>query len=1198
MKAIFVSSCVNCGGPVSDERLLLGLPCQNCLGDSEIPRGDDVCELHLRVGEALERLGRLHGFRKTYELARAFAEFLDLFRRATRAEPWSAQKEWMRRVLKGASFPIVAPTGMGKTLFGMVACLYFGSRTRRCYLVMPTHILVEDVFNRACLLADNARVNAKILRFHSKMPRRERQRTLEAVRNADYNILITTSMFLARNFDVLRDVKFDFIFVDDVDAVLKASRNIDRLLMLLGFDQHDLERAYRRVELKAKMVRADGAAAERIAGEIASLADARRPADGVLVLASATARPRGRRARLFRELLNFEIGSAAPAARNVQDFYVERTDRPDEQIVSLVKRLGGGGIVFVCPQDGEDLAERIVELLRREDIAAAPYYGQKASPESIEKFRRGEVDVIIGMETYYGMLVRGFDLPERIRYAIHTDIPKFVIDLGLSDASPRRLYFLLSELLDYFPKRFRQRAANLARSLKRRVLGLEGDKLETLRELLVHGGQCEQLAGQLELCRAARDMLVSIFSDEEFLRTVAASPYVCRRTVDGKPQMVIPDVRTYIQASGRTSRMFPGGVTKGISVVLSDDERLVKALEARLRWYFDDVRFRSLQETDLDRLIEEVDRDRRLVRLASEGVLDGKVKDPVKSALLIVESPHKADTIARFFGRPGRRTVGEITVHEVATGDYLLNVAASKGHVFDLVEEGGFHGVLVEEGRFIPLYGTIKKCRRCGWQFVSGGSCPKCGSDDIDDAGRRLDALRDIAQEVDVVFVGTDPDREGEKIAWDIATSLSPFARNLLRLEFHEVTRPALRGAIDNPRSIDERRVDAQIVRRIEDRWLGFELSKRLWEAFGNKSLSAGRVQTPVLGWIIKRYDEYRSSWRHVGSVTLENDFRFECAVGCEPRELERHLASGSVRIERSVEEDRQLNPPPPFATDDLLSEASRVLKLSAEATMRLAQGLFEAGFITYHRTDSNRVSVEGIQVARDYIISRFSEGLFQPRQWGTKTVQGAHECIRATKPLDVSDIVRLLREAPRANVGGDHLRLYGLIFRRFIASQMTGATVAYQKALLRIGPEHVGIEFPVEIKEEGFLRVMPLRVYGRLSSGEVSIRSYEVRRRPAVMPFTQGELIREMRERGIGRPSTYAVIVQKILDRKYAIERNGRLIPTRLGRRVFEYLSSRFGEITSEEVTRALEKKMDEVESGLDPNEVLKSEFDEVRRL
>ncbi|MFN4046435.1 MAG: reverse gyrase, partial [Acidilobaceae archaeon] len=422
---------------------------------------------------------------------------------------------------------------------------------------------------------------------------------------------------------------------------------------------------------------------------------------------------------------------------------------------------------------------------------------------------------------------------------------------------------------------------------------------------------------------------------------------------DGGDYMYSPDVLTYVQASGRTSRLLEGRLTLGLSVIVEPMEHLVKAFALKLNWLAK-ASLANYDDLDIGRVKEELEKSR-----AGYGR-----EFRVRSILVIVESPTKARTIAWFWGRPGKRRIKSLTVYETSAVDvesgtvYLLQVTASRGHVFDLVEgvQGSLYGVLRDGGAYSPVYGTIKRCSSCGAQFISGLSCPKCGSSNFRDSRVILEVVRKLAMEVDEVIVATDPDREGEKIAWDIFLALKAFNGNVKRAMFHEVTRDAFLKALREASEFNVKAVEAQIARRIVDRWVGYSLSEVLQNVYNARWMGAGRVQSPVLGWIVDRYSERLKSMGYSACLSLSVSYRI-CVHTGSREEAERLAGAKTVKVKSLELSEETLSPPPPFTTDSLIYEASRRFGLTAEATMRVAQELFESGLITYHRTDSTRVS-------------------------------------------------------------------------------------------------------------------------------------------------------------------------------------------------------------------------------------------------
>ncbi len=1217
MKAIYREMCPNCLGRISDERLYIKNPCDSCLDE---PAGaDSYFELVTAVRNALKLRGTLKEWERIYELEKGVQEIEAFFKKGTGFTFWSAQRTWVKRLLKGRSFSIIAPTGMGKSTFGAFMAVWNATKGKKSYIIVPTTPLVIQTVKKIQAIAERAGVEVNLAYYHGNLRNKEKEEMLAKIANEDYQILITSAQWLARNFDEkLKGRHFDFIFVDDVDAFLKASKNIDRSLLLLGFTEEIINKAWEIIRLKKSMSRyLNGRAQdreERLKELNGSIAEIQREIEefksknriGIMIIASATGSARGDRIKLYRELLGFEVGSGRSALRNVVDSYLKPTKDIKEHVEELLKTLGKGGIIFTPIDQGLAYAEELVNYLRERGFKVELVSSKNR--KSIEKFEKGEADYLVGSATYYGSLVRGLDLPHLIRYAVFTGVPKFRFSIDLERPTIYRALGLLSEVMDFLSDEDRRTAEKLHARLRRLIRNIPQFELMKIEEALAEGLPIENEFHNhvLGVFRELVEFLRRVLKDKEVLQKLAEDPFISLKEEEGKWYIEIPDVRTYIQATGRTSRLFAGGITKGLSVLIVDNEKVFNGLVRQMRWRFTEFKMVPFEELDLDEILRQIDEDREKVRLVMEGKISAKVKDLVKSVLMIVESPNKARTIANFFGQPSKTRIGDLVAYEVSIGNIMLTILASGGHMFDLVTNEGYHGVLVENKgdmlRFIPVYDTLKRCRDCGHQFVDWeekGVCPRCGSTNVRDALENVKAMREIAQEVDEILIATDPDTEGEKIAWDIRNVLSPYTPNIKRIEFHEVTRPAIMRAIQEARDVNEARVNAQLVRRIEDRWIGFELSQELQRVFENRNLSAGRVQTPVLGWIIERYKEFTESETYFLGLTLENGLQVTVEIGKDGKNIE---PPEYVTVEEVELEERELNPSPPYTTDAMLKDASTFLKLSAPETMRLAQDLFEAGLITYHRTDSTHVSNTGIEVAKEYITEEIGEEYFKPRPWGE---EGAHEAIRPTRPIDTGRLMQLIRDGiiqlPK-NLTRNHYRLYDMIFKKFMTSQMKAARLLVERAVINAGVGKVELEGYVEVIEDGWtkLRSPPLRQLPKLEAGErLKVVEAKKWKAPKVSLYTQGDIVAMMKERKIGRPSTYAKIVQTLLQRYYVIETRGRkkLVPTEQGIKVYHYLISKYKELVSEEKTRELEELMDMIEENKkDYLEVLRSLYEELR--
>jgi DNA topoisomerase-1 len=547
----------------------------------------------------------------------------------------------------------------------------------------------------------------------------------------------------------------------------------------------------------------------------------------------------------------------------------------------------------------------------------------------------------------------------------------------------------------------------------------------------------------------------------------------------------------------------------------------------------------------------------------------------VAKNLVIVESPAKAKTVKRYLGPD-------------------FQVIPSVGHVMDLPKST--LGVAVDDD-FKPEYHVI--------------------------AGKAkvLKEIQAQAKKADNVYLATDPDREGEAIAWHIAEQLGKIKGTVRRVLLHEITQGAVRQAVANPEELNHDLFDAQQARRVLDRLVGYQISPLLWDKV-KRGISAGRVQSVALRIIVEREKE-REAFRAEEYWTL--DARLEAG---NPPPFKAHLYShGDQRIDnkayklpeaeareiiaaceqkpfvvRKVErKEVRRTPTPPFITSRLQQEASRKLYFSPSRTMKIAQRLYEGvelgdqgavGLITYMRTDSPRVSDQALTSVREYIVNRYGANYIPERPnfyRSSKSAQDAHEAIRPTAvERDPESMARYL--------GKDELALYTLIFNRFVSSQMNPAV--YDRTTVDIeAAEAVFRATGQVVKFDGFMRVYTegqdevasdddeAATLPAMTEGEaLKLLGFEPEQHFTQPPprFSQAMLIKELEDKGIGRPSTYAAIMTSILNREYVEEDpSKRLRPTSLGRVVAELLIKAFPDILEVSFTAQLEAELDEVENG-----------------
>ncbi len=1008
--AVYKNMCPNCQKDISSFRLEKGLLCENCL-KTEID-SKKICE-KIDKGE----------FIKICKIKENVSEFENFFIKFIKNPLNSIQKTWAYRFFSDTSFAMIAPTGIGKTTFGLILSLFLQNKNKKTYLLFPTQILVNENFKKLKSLSKSP---SNIVGYFSTK-KKEKEKIKERIKSGDFDILITTTMFLYKNSEIIPKGIFDLIFIDDVDSVVKSGKNIDKVLKLLNFNKKELDKAF--YIIKNGQVFSEKEFFEKLSNK----------RKGLLIVSTATSNPRSYRIKLFKELLGFEVGKPTIYLRNIVDVYefVEK-EKLEEKTLNLLKRFKTGGLVFLSSSFSKDIKE-FVEFLNKNGIKAISY---EDFLKYEDDFLNEKIDVIVGYSSYRNPLARGINLPATVRYAIFVGVPRF--------------------------------------------------------------------------------------SDD------------------------IPDLTGYIQASGRTSRLYFNKLTLGLSYLLVEDKELFYQLRKKLRWYSDEIEFHNIEEIDLNEILKNIDKEREKIK---KGIPLVEEKEFLKTILIIVESPNKARTIANFFGKPLKRRINNIEVYEIAVEGRLIIISASKGHLFDLIKEGFYFGVEKQANKIIPYFEPIDQDRK---KIVS--------------------ALRKLTLEIDETFIATDPDTEGEKIGFDIFLNLKTFNEKIKRIEFHEVTKKAFKKAIEEFRSINSNLVKAQFLRRIADRWVGFKISQYLQRNLNKNWLSAGRVQTPVLSWIVERA---KLAKQKVGKVFVkinEIEFVFEFENITEAKRFFNNLKF--VKVEKDSENTEKLNIKP-FTTDTLLREIAKIYKFSPQKIMEIAQTLFELGLITYHRTDSIRVSDVGIKVAKEFILEHFGKDYFKPKTFSFS--HGAHECIRPTRPMDKEDIIEFIKSRNLKNIKNEHIKVYDLIFKTFIASQMRDTVVKKIKYKLSAFEYSTTSEVITEIIEDGYNKIFPVKIYTPIKEGIAKDFKKYLRYYPKMPLFTFSTIIEEMKKKGIGRPSTYAITIKKLIDRNYIVEKNGYLIPTSLGIEVLNELKNKkeYSKFVEENFTKQLEEKMDFVQEG-----------------
>ena len=535
--------------------------------------------------------------------------------------------------------------------------------------------------------------------------------------------------------------------------------------------------------------------------------------------------------------------------------------------------------------------------------------------------------------------------------------------------------------------------------------------------------------------------------------------------------------------------------------------------------------------------------------------------------LIIVESPAKANTIKKFLGGNTK-------------------VVASMGHIRDLPKSK--LGINIENN-FEPEYINIRG------------------------KGNLIKELKTDAKNAKKVYLATDPDREGEAIAWHLSNILNVDEKKVTRVTFNEITKTAVQKAIKEPRDIDINLVDAQQARRVLDRIVGYKISPVLWKKV-RRGLSAGRVQSVAVKLIVDREEEIEKFipeeyWNiYAELIDKKTNKKFEAKFyGKSGKKQEIHsqeevneilatIKKATYIIEEVKKSEKKRTPAPPFTTSTMQQEASRKIGFSIKKTMSVAQGLYEGvkiqdkgtvGLITYMRTDSTRISEEARVTAKKYITETYGENYYENRYYKTnKEAQDAHEGIRPT-------YAELEPEKIKDSLTKDQYKLYKLIYNRFMASQMVSAI--YDTMSVTINANDYTFKANGQnLKFKGF---MTLYVEGTDEKEEkeagmlpelipneiVKLEKIEPKQSFTEPParYTEASLVKTLEEKGIGRPSTYSPTITTILERRYIEKEQKQLVPTELGKIVNKLLCENFADVINVEFTAKVETEFDNIAEG-----------------
>jgi len=535
-------------------------------------------------------------------------------------------------------------------------------------------------------------------------------------------------------------------------------------------------------------------------------------------------------------------------------------------------------------------------------------------------------------------------------------------------------------------------------------------------------------------------------------------------------------------------------------------------------------------------------------------------------SLVIVESPAKAKTIEKFLGKSH------------------YTVKASVGHVRDLPKSQ--LGVDIENN-FEPKYINIR------------------GKGDV------IKELKKEAKKAKKVYLATDPDREGEAISWHLSYILNIDEEEKCRIEFNEITKDAIKKAIKSPRNINLNLVDAQQARRVLDRLLGYQISPILWQKV-RKGLSAGRVQSVTTKLICEREEEIKAfvpkeywsieliaSNKEENNLTLKfygkNNEKIELENEEQVKEILKTIENGNLVVTKIESRSRRKSAPKPYTTSVLQQDAANKLNFTTKKTMMVAQELYEGidvkgegtvGLISYIRTDSKRISEEAREKAKGYIIESIGENYYKDHAKDSKgkkekKVQDAHEAIRPTSVDRTPDSIK-------DSLSKEQYKLYNLIWRRFVASQMEDSVFDVLNVECKI-EDLIFKATGSKLKFDGYTKIYNFteredKILPSLDDGEIlKIQEYNPQQHFTSPPprYTEASLVKTLEELGIGRPSTYAPTITTILNREYVEKDGASLVPTELGIIVTKILDENFQKFMEVDFTADMESQLDQIEEG-----------------
>ncbi|MBC7074227.1 DEAD/DEAH box helicase, partial [Candidatus Parcubacteria bacterium] len=547
MEFQFKELCPNCGGTIDSNRLNMGLPCEVCLPSfTEKMKEGALSKIDLRN--------------------KNLNEIEEMCQKVLKTKMWALQRFWARRFLEGESFNLTAPTGSGKTTMQIILSLYAAFRSqKRCLILLPTSLLVHQVNQKLSEFKKILGLEIETAFYHSMLSQKEKKEQLKKIKQA--KVILTTHLSLIKRKEI-NSQKVDIVFVDDIDSFLKSGKSIVFVFQMLKLPK-PLKRIISKIYNKEIEIQKALQKIERLKERLKF--------EGQIIVSGATTR--GKKTKsiiLLTRIFGFGLGGKINFGRKILDCYLKPEKSLKESVAEIVKKIGKGGLIFVPSDKGKEFAQDLENYLEKNGVRAKTFINQ--NKKYFEMFEKGELDCLVGMVTPKSPLVRGIDLPEIIRYAVFAGVPKFLIRINIEEFHPTKWLMLLNTISHALKEDYKREFEILTQKLTK-IKNLNKDQLKAVREALREN---KNLEGFLEYAKKIGFLTIEFFKkilkDKDIIEALKKSPTISFGFAENEYYFLVVDEVSYIQASGRTSRLYIGGLTKGLSVVVVDDEKAFNSL--------------------------------------------------------------------------------------------------------------------------------------------------------------------------------------------------------------------------------------------------------------------------------------------------------------------------------------------------------------------------------------------------------------------------------------------------------------------------------------------------------------------------------------------------------------------------------------------------------------------------------------------